>query len=161
MPAELATSLTSTDEERLEQAEADVRDYCGWHIAPNRDETITVDGSGGRILDLPSLHVTAVASVTEDGTLLEPTSYVWRDWGVIERVGCAWGTGKVEVELSHGYTPVPPNITAVVQAIASRAIGASATVSREQVGQVSRSYLADGLSAGQIATLDHYRIRLP
>lgn len=161
MPAELATSLTATEADRLLQAEADVRDYCGWHIAPSRDETITVDGSGGRILDLPSLYVTDVASVTEDGTLLETTTYVWREWGVIERLGCSWGTGKIEVELTHGYSPVPPNITGVVQALAARAVGASATVSREQVGQVSRSYLADGLSPGQIATLDHYRIRLP
>ena len=36
MAAELATSLTpANDNERLEQAESVVRDFCGWHIAPS------------------------------------------------------------------------------------------------------------------------------
>ena len=61
MPAELATSLAPTEADRLLQAEALVRGYCGWHIAPSRSETITVRTFGGTSVMLPSLLVTEVA----------------------------------------------------------------------------------------------------
>ena len=33
-----------------------VEQYCGWHIAPVREDTVLLDGNGLKILQLPSLH---------------------------------------------------------------------------------------------------------
>ena len=72
MPAELATTLHATDEDRLMQAESVVRAHCGWHIAPVREDVVVLDGQGAAdVLLLPSLRVTAVA-VTQGGEEVAP-----------------------------------------------------------------------------------------
>ena len=42
-------------------AQGAVRRYCGWHVAPSITETLRLDGYGGRVLTLPSKHITAIA----------------------------------------------------------------------------------------------------
>lgn len=153
MPAELATSLTATDEERLEQAEALVRAYCGWHISPSREETVEVRGKGGRTLMLPSLHVTEVASVTVDDTLLTVLDdYVWTASGIVDRgrYSC-WSDALVEVVMTHGYETVPADVTAVVQAIAQRAVDNPSSLISETAGPFSETYSSTG--AGHLSTL--------
>ena len=39
-------------------AQAAVRAYCGWHIAPSLSETLVLDGTGARAFILPTLHLT-------------------------------------------------------------------------------------------------------
>ena len=93
-------------------AEARVRTFCGWHIAPSRSETVILDGSGDPSLHLPSMLVTAVASVVEDGVTLAATEYSWSVSGVLERAAGNW-TSKwraVEVNLTHGYAECPDDI---------------------------------------------------
>ena len=93
---DLAYSATADEAQRLEQAEAEVRGYCGWHIAPSVTEEIKVEGDGGQVLLLPSLYVTAVASVTdEDGNTV--TGWKWRRNGVLR--GC-WRE-NVEYTVTH------------------------------------------------------------
>lgn len=139
MAAELATTLTATDEERLEQAEALVRGYCGWHIAPSREETVTIRARCGRDLFLPSLHVTAVESVTDDGSLLAvEDDYRWTGSGVLTRG--YWSDTEVVVEFTHGYAEVPEDVEAVVQAIARRAVDNPGSLVRETEGPFSRTY---------------------
>ena len=90
-------------------AEAMVRSYCGWHIAPSETHTVTLDGKGGSTLFLPSLHVTAITSITVDGTLLAATGYEWSETGQVNRKYGAWPRKlrSIVVVFTHGYTDVP------------------------------------------------------
>ena len=36
---------------------AAIRSYCGWHVAPIVEETMTLDYDGGGILTLPTLRL--------------------------------------------------------------------------------------------------------
>src|SRR4051812_23456089 len=98
-----------------DQAVAFVQTYCGWHIAPSVTETLTLDGGGGNVLVLPSLYVTDVAAITENGITLDPAlDYQWSEAGMVRR---SWATGywsgysgrwwsceyrSITVELTHG-----------------------------------------------------------
>jgi hypothetical protein len=144
VPAELATSLTATEAERLEQAEALVRAYCGWHIAPSREETVTLRGVQRAMMFLPSLYVTAIESVTDDGTALTvEDDYIWSVVGVLTRVGY-WSTGEVEVSFTHGYADPPAEVTAVVQAVAQRAVDNPGSLVREQRGPFAETHSQTG-----------------
>lgn len=166
MPAELAVTLTATEDERLEQAEALVRGFCGWHIAASRTETIQIRGTGRATLLLPSLYVTAVASVTDDGTLLvHDEDYTWSEAGVITRAA-AFGTELVSVTFTHGYAVPPPEVTGIVQAVAQRAIDNPGSRPRVGDGPFSDTFSqagfnqapALGLLDSEKETLRRYRI---
>ena len=91
MAAELATTLVATEARRLEQAEGLVRGFCGWHIAPSRAAVaVTLDGTGSSILPLPSLYVTAVTAVVEDGVTLNLDSIEWSKDGWLEKCYGRW-----------------------------------------------------------------------
>ena len=154
MPAELATTLTATDAERLEQAEALVRGFCGWHIAPSRPaQTYRVRTYGGRDIFLPSLYVTAITSVTEAGTaLVVDDDYTWlANVSVLRRVGLWADDEEVVVTFTHGYTTPPAEVTAIVQAVAQRAVQNPGSLTRKQVGPFSDTYSTTG--AGEVASL--------
>lgn len=157
--AELATSLTATEAERLDQAEALVRGFCRWHIAPSREEqTLTVRTRGQRDIFLPSLYVTAIDSVTEDGADLIATDYEWiAPSSILRRSdGALWGLdAEVVVTFTHGYADVPAEVTAVVQAVAQRAIQNPGSVLREQAGPFGASWSLTGPNqSGSLALLD-------
>lgn len=171
--AELATTLTPTEEDRLDQAEAMVRTYCGWHIAPSREETVVLDGPGSQVLLLPSLYVTAIASVVEAGVELDPANdYQWSRSGVVNRwygatwpdagtCGHGWWTSQlrgIEVTMTHGYETVPVEVTGVVQAIASRLIDNPSGLQQQTVGPFSETYSGAGsaLGAAEEAILGKY-----
>ena len=65
-PDLLGSPLIGYDPDAVLAAAEAVRSYCGWHIAPAVEETVTLDGSGGRHLLLPSLHVTEVSEIVAD-----------------------------------------------------------------------------------------------
>lgn len=152
MPAELYTALAATEAQRLEQAEALVRNFCGWHIAPSRVVTDSkIRGTGGATLLLPSLHVTAVSSVTDNETVLTvEDDFTWSPAGVLTNKG-HWSTDLVTVTYTHGYTTVPPEVTAIVQAVAQRAIDNPGSMTRRTVGPFTDAYSTT--SPGQVATL--------
>lgn len=89
--ADLAKFEEGDPEFFVRSAEAAVRKYCGWHIAPSVD---VADGRypvGERgLIVLPSLHVTAVRSVTVCGKELDRSDYSWDESGVIHRLTTAW-----------------------------------------------------------------------
>lgn len=156
MPAELAASLAATEADRLMQAEALVRGFCGWHIAPSRTETVTLLGNGTPILLLSSLYVTAVSSITEDGVALTLTDdYRWSPAGVLTRVGHWAHTKAVVVAFSHGYTTPPAEVTAAVQAVAQRATDNPGSRPREQSGPFADTYSQTGFNQSPaLALLD-------
>ena len=149
----------------INQATALVRRYCGWHVTPSMTETVTLDGSGNGTQILPSLHVSAIASVTYEGTLLAAVDYSWSPVGVVEYVpggpyftnAYRWSTGlgKVVVVMTHGFDDAP-DLAGVVMAIASRAQASPNGVVRTQAGPFSETYSQTGFNvAGGVSMVDH------
>jgi hypothetical protein len=124
-------------------AGAEVRRYCGWHIYPSVTETVTDLRIGSQgIIGLPSMYVTAVASVAlqtpgplMSAVVLDPGSYTWFDYGVIESaaaLGDGWsgfyapalgGQFRLAtVTFTHGYAAVPDAVKSVVFELASSAL---------------------------------------
>lgn len=160
MAVELVASATATEDERLAQAEAVVRAYCGWHIAPSRTEVLTLDGPGGFLLTLPSLHVTAITEVTEKGTDLLPAvvlaaDYSWSDAGIIANLCRHWRSSYsgITVSLTHGW-PVPPaDVASVVAGVALRAVANPGSLVSEQVGPFRNTYSQTSAGASSIGAL--------
>lgn len=163
--ADLAGSLVATEADRLDQAEALVRSYCGWHIAPPATEDIEVSASNSPILVLPTLKLTAVTGVTEDGTAVTD-QFTWTSAGVLSRTYGGWTSGPVVVSVTHGYDPVPPEVTAVVQAVAQRAVDNPGSKPRVQDGPFSDTFSQSGFNQSpalalldaEKAILDRYRL---
>lgn len=160
LPADRANLL-------LDQASGLVRDYCGWHIAPQVIEDVTVDGSGAAIQGLPTLYLTDVTAVSEDGDSVDLADVTWSQVGHLHRAKpwtCAFRA--VTASIVHGYTVTPPAVQAVVCAIASRAAASPTGVISESTGpfSVRFSQTAPGQAGGVVLTsieqdvLERYRI---
>lgn len=157
--ADLAEALApADDDERLDQAEGIVRDFCGWHISPSRTDTVRVANHPRNMpVLLPSMYVTSVVSVTDQGTVLDPSVYDFDPEGVLRRTdGDVWacGTGVIEVKFTHGYTDPPPAVTRAVQSVAAQLPNG---LKAKTAGPFSESYFND-LSPMDRSTLSKYRI---
>lgn len=167
---------TDADTERatslLGAASTLVRSYCGWEISAFTDAVVTLDGPGGRVLALPCLYVTDVATVE----LLDTSGLVTATLddfvpsagsGLIHRrYGRRWPAeySSIRVTYSGGYDPAPADVMAVVVSAVDRArTTPSGGMTQEQTGQVMRAYsptAAPGitLSATERLALGDYRI---
>ena len=163
----LVDSLVSSEADRLRQAEGLVRDYCRWHVAPSRTETITLRPSGSAILILPSLRVTSVTSVTEDGATVDVgTYYLDTDDSTLVRTCGGWSTRPLLVTLEHGYVETPAAVIGVIRAVAQRAVDNPGSRPRDQVGPFADSFSQVGFNQApalalldaEKATLDEYRL---
>lgn len=99
-----------------------VRIYCGWPISQVLGDVMTVDSHGGTALMLPTLRLTAVASVgLVDGSTVDAGAYTWGANGVLYRAD-GWPTGAraVTATVDHGYDPIPDEVRIVVCAVAAR-----------------------------------------
>jgi hypothetical protein len=172
---DLATYQALASGEGLEQLRLsaiirDIRDYCGWHIAPTMDATITVDGSNAKVFQLPTLRLNSVTSVTENGTeLVDDADYRWSADGSLIRAH-RW-TGRyrgVVAVVNHGYDQVPESITSVILDATGTALAvpvgeAVAASVGETMGPFSfeRPDFKVEFTAAQRRVLDHYRIPGP
>lgn len=138
-----------------------IRLRLGWAVEQVVDDVITLDGAGTSILLLPTLHLTAVSSVVEDGvTLVADDDYEWSASGILERVGCAaWKRKRrgVVVTCTHGYVDLPEALVDVVLAAAGRRYGNPGGVTSETVGPFTVSYGMDLLPDEQ-QVIDFYRL---
>lgn len=136
-----------------------VRAYCGWHIAPSQSETLKVEGDGGRVLLLPSLHVTDCTAVRDE------SGAAVADFKVREN-GVARGWWKCEelyaFDVTHGYSAMPAEVADIIADLDER--GTSSPGALVQVGQVRYATGSDGaplggaLTLGQMAVLDRYKL---
>ena len=142
-----------------------IRNYCGWHVCPSMDCTAEPEG-GGYILRLPAKSVSAVSSITEDGTALASSEYQWRKDGLIRRRK-VWSDewGGLSVSYTAGYTAAAvPDLAEAVCAITSGVLAVSAGVTSESADGVSISYsasassIAAGLTSQQKSALDPYKV---
>lgn len=157
-PSLLPPVSASRATDYLLAAEAAVRAYCGWHIAPVILEDVTLDGTGTRSVFVKTLRLVAVTSATSDGTVLDPLTLEWSEAGFI-RSESVWPDKLRAVKLSiqHGFDSVP-DVAEIIRAIAARAESAPTGVIREQAGAVSisNSMVAPGVSGG-VVLMDHER----
>jgi hypothetical protein len=151
----------------LDAASAAVRGYCGWHIAPEQADTLTLDGVPERVLLLPTLLVTAVSAVTLDCAALDPATYQWSAGGRLYRAG-GWGYRyrSVEVALTHGYAVTPDDVRSAVLSVAARHAVNPEGLKALTVGGIARTYAnvgpsdaGVGLSPLEESVLARYRIQ--
>lgn len=127
-------------------AQAAIRNYCGWHVAPELPCIFEADSiSTGRVIQLPARFVSSVESVTLNGETLPSESYHLKSNGLLyfdrRIIGCSWGDIIVE------YTAGVPDgfMDAIKELIAHRvthALAQSYGVQSEAAGGVSVTYNA-------------------
>jgi hypothetical protein len=146
----------------LSQASAVIRNHCAWHIAPSQTDTLTLNGSNEPRLFLPTLHVTAVASVHElEELLVADDDYTWSETGYLYRVGSFWPADlrSVVATFTHGWEFVPEDLASVCLEVATRAMASPAGIRQESAGGVSVTYaIPGGLTEYEKAVLEAYRL---
>ena len=132
-----------------------VRSYCGWLIAPSTPATLKAEGDGGRVLLLPSLHITEVTEIRdEDGNAV--TDAKVRENGVARR--CWWANEVLyEFDVVHGYETMPPELQEIIDKLDAEGIGAAALRSKT-IGPFSESYDLASQPLSVRAILDRYRL---
>lgn len=135
----------------LDGVTATIRRYCGWHIAPVIEETITVDGNGGYFLRLPTLRCVEVSSLKIVGKTVDKGRFGVSKLGMIELYDKPFPNrfGAVEVTFRHGFDSAP-DVGQVIQQVLVNAFSSPMGVTREQAGQlaVTWSMTAPGVSGG-------------
>jgi hypothetical protein len=157
---------TGVDSDDWATAIAAIRAYCGWHIAPSVTETVTVDGPGTGALLLPTLHLTALGVVNNDGTDVEDCQ--WSDRGVVRRpsgtTACGWTTKLrgIQANITHGYDVWPGEVLGIAKAMASQGIGSlgARITSGPHSIDLTAEAQAGAMSANalHLKILDRYRI---
>lgn len=142
-------------------AEAEVRSYCGWHIAPARVETARgIIGGGGWGL-LRTLHLVAVTSVTVAGRELDPSDYRWTTDGILQ-LPPDYQHQEAVSTFVHGHDVCPPNVASVVFEVASSAIEMPASPARDITAGPFRLTLGSSVGAtlnrNQKDRLANYRL---
>ena len=145
-------------QENLTAAEAAVRAYCGWHIAPVITEEVVLDGSGTSTLFVQTLRLKNIIAAEASGTVLDPAALEWSEAGFIRAQGI-WPDRlrSVKLTVEHGFDAAP-DVAAIIRAIAERASASPGGVVREQLGgrSISLSMVAPGVSGG-VVLMDHER----
>ena len=150
-----------TDQVVLDRLSERIRTICGWHIAPELTETVTLDSYGQDTLPLPTLHLVDVTSVRywngsemvpldgwDSRTGWSPTSCVIHRPG-----GFPIGRRAIEVTMVHGYTTVPG---AIVDAVAD--IVGNGRIVQESLAGRSVSFAETAVGWGAVGALSRYRL---
>lgn len=152
---------SSTD---IARATAAARNYCGWHVTPvASDEEIVLDGPGGRLLVLPTLNLTELTAISEDGVALDLADLTWSTRGLVAKRDGSYWTGQfggIAVTFSHGYASAPDfdhAVDVMAETIASQRDDAA--LIRKRVDDVEYQWAtgSDPL-AGTAALLSKYRL---
>lgn len=164
------TAVDTAQAQMLLDAVGDeIREALGWSVTEEADVTVTLDGSGDTKLLLPTLHLTAVASVTENGVALTAEDYLLYEHGYLTRVSghCPINWTRrlqgVTAVFTHGYPDgqVPSVFQTVTLETAARMLeNPGGALKSKTVGRVSLSY-ADAKAAstaGSDSRLDRYRL---
>lgn len=148
----------------LNAATAEVRKFCGWHVAPNLTVTQRCSLRAQGYVMLKSTYVTAVDSVVIDGgTLTADTDYFWdppKPW--IIRTPAHTHDKFATVTFEHGYEECPPDVKAVVFEVMATAMELPAS-NASQVQTMQYSFhlnpnIGVALSDSQKDRLSTYRL---
>ena len=149
---------------QLDAALAAARRYCGWHVTPVLTSTaITVDGPGQKFLVLPTLNLTAVSAVVENGVSLNVATLGWSVRGLVVKTdNTFWAEGfsNITATVSHGYA-VADDFESVIFSAVDRG-GFSVGASPRVIGPFQYSDPAGGagalFTASERAILDSYKL---
>jgi hypothetical protein len=153
----------------LEMACAEVRRFCGWHIAPaeNIADKVFRIGSGGLVM-LGSTHVTEINSVIVDGqTLAADIDYTWeqpKGWLRVHAHSLPRpGVHHAGVSFTSGFGETPPPVKAVIFEVLATAMELPASnaddVETVQYKYKLKSSVGIALSDQQKERLGPYRLR--
>lgn len=129
------------DTDAISQARALITTLCGWHVTPEKQETITVDTTGDPIVFLPTKHLVDVLEITIDGKPLPEEHYAFSQDGMLHldhRIKP--GFRKLQATILHGYATAL-DVEALIEKIATRA------------NKPSESYSVGGISIGAPGSL--------
>lgn len=127
-----------------------IRDYCGWHVAPILEETITLDGNGTDRVLLPSRRVLDVSEVRIGDSVLGASAFEWSQDGILKRVGGVWPDSyrAIHVTLRHGYED-SGLLADLVRAISARAkADPTGMVASKRAGTQSVSFRSGNFGGG-------------
>ena len=135
-----------------------VRNFCGWHIAPNLPCLYVAYGLEGKIAKLPSLMVTDCVLLDIDG---EEHTVDWQPRGLVKAKGWwnpSWG--KYAFGFNSGYES-DAMLSQIIVQVASNHMAAAPGIREEQAGAVRLSYnqMANGVSGG-VTLLDREQMLL-
>lgn len=137
---------------QIDAAAAQIRGYCGWHIAPERTDTVRLDSDGAAVLRLPTLKLIEVIDV-QDAAGNPITGWLWSDKGMLHRPGgFPAGFGAVTVTMRHGYEDLPPDLLTVLSGMTSR------RVVQESLGARSVTFAASADTILYEAPLARYKL---
>lgn len=104
----------------LGAALAAARSYCGWHVIGERTVTMTLDGPGSPLLVLPTLRLTDIAALTEDGQIIDPLTLEWSELGLVYKAARARWTRRyrgITATITHGFTEAADFNNAIVSMV--------------------------------------------
>ena len=132
-------------EPAIASASAAIRAYCGWHVAPVLDCSITLDGEAGDIW-LPTNALASVTSAKVGGEDVTVTGSNRRGRVRLEHKTC--GLGNVAIDYVAGYdvAACPDLMGVVVQRVMASVAMTTYGVLQETAGGVSISYSGSALS---------------
>lgn len=132
-------------EPAIASASAAIRAWCGWHVAPVLDCSITLDGEAGDIW-LPTNALASVTSAKVGGEDVTVTGSNRRGRVRLEHKTC--GLGNVAIDYVAGYdvAACPDLMGVVVQRVMASVAMTTYGVSQETAGGVSISYSGSALS---------------
>lgn len=115
-----------------------VRQLCGWHVWPEREETIVVDSAGDSTIFLPTLHLADVLSVKARDVEIEADRWEWSESGWLKTRHGRWpdGARAITVEAVHGFRSCPALV-----AVCAQMIGRSLTAGQD-------GYTVGGITVG-------------
>lgn len=142
-----------------------VRVYCGWHVTPVRTEDpFTVDGPGSSLLVLPTLRVTAITELAEDGTDLDvDTDIEFSQRGLVRKANRCFWSGKYSAivgKMTHGIEAAT-DWQAAVLSVADRMSDEPSGGQPRVVGPFEwgdRKEMADAFTATERFLLDSYAL---
>ena len=154
---------TETDQV-LARSLAEVRRWCGWHVTPEREDILTIDGPGGRLLRLPTLNLVELGAVTEEGSEVDLADLEWSRTGVVSKTsGVYWTSrlGGIAVTMTHGFDDAP-DFEAAVLSIADRRSQATSGGTAISVGPFrfseERTPAGAAFTGAELSILEHYRL---
>lgn len=155
----------------VDRALAAARAHCGWRVSYTEADEVEIDGPGGALLRLPTMHLVGLVSVTENGVDLDPDTDLWvsKDGMVTKRSGAGWADnfGAITVVMNHGLDDdAAAGFNLVVLEAADASSRLTAVGERTDPGMIRRKiddveYQWSGAGGGKsilldVAALDKY-----
>jgi hypothetical protein len=146
----------------LSGALAAARAYCGWHVIPELvGEELTLDGPGSSLLVLPTLRLTDITALTENGVAIDVETLEWSIRGLVCKPYRQRWTNEfrgIVATVNHGFTTAPDFNTAVLAAVDRIGTGGREVVGPFQFLESSAPAAGSMFSPAEKALLDLYRL---